>query len=152
MAYEIQEAADLGYHTSPTNVTAPTYSGPTMAYASGGIPQYYAVVLDTSTGFTGDVMLAGANAAIIGVAQDGPAVGPGQMVRVRVRGVTKMIAGAAIAEGAQLATDASGRAVTAPAPAATDSPVIGVAETAATQIGDVVSVRLIPGAMTTVNV
>lgn len=150
MAFEIGTHNDFPYQAS-SNVSAITWTGNPPVYSSGGIPQYYGVVYDTGTGNESDVKLAGANAAIIGVAQDAPAVTAGGAVRVRTQGITRMIAGGAVTVGALLATDSSGRAVTAPSAGATDSPVIGVAETAATGAGDVLSVRLTPGAMTTVN-
>lgn len=134
-----------------SNVATVTYSGNPPVYASGGIPQFYAVVDDTGTANESDVKVAGANAAIRGIAQDGPAVGPGGAVRVRSLGISKMVAGAAIAYGALIQTDSSGRGVTAAAGTATNLPVIGVARSAATQAGDLFSIFLMPGAASLVT-
>ena len=149
MAYETQ-LFDEPMQAS-ANVTTVTYSGNPPVYASGGIPQFYAVVPDTGTGFESDVKLAGANAAIIGIAQDGPAVGPAQQVRVRSLGVSKMVAGGAIAVGALIQTNASGQGVTAAAGTTTNLPVIGIARTAAAQAGDLFSIFLTPGAASIVT-
>lgn len=149
MAYETQ-LFDEPCQAS-ANVTAVTYSGNPPVYASGGIPQFYAVVDDTGTGNESDVKLAGANVAIRGIAQDGPAVGPAQEVRVRALGISKMIAGGAITVGQLIQTNASGQGVAAAAGTATNLPVIGVARTAATQAGDTFSVFLTPGAASIVT-
>lgn len=149
MAYETQLFDEPMQASS--NVTTVTYSGNPPVYSSGGIAQFCAVVFDTGTGNESDVKLAGANAAIVGIAQNGPAVGPGQAVQVRTLGVSKMIAGGAIAVGALIQTDANGHGVTAAAGTTTNLPVIGVARTAATASGDTFSVFLTPGAASIVT-
>jgi len=135
-----------------SNVSGLTYSGNPPVYSSGGVPQYYIVIPDTSDGTNFAVTLA-ANANVIpaGVAQDGPATGTGQSMRVRVMGESKVVAGGAISYGAQVSANASGQAVTAAAAGATDTYVLGIAQTAATQAGDVITVLLTIGATTQVN-
>lgn len=129
-----------------SNVSAITWTGNPPTYSSGGIPQFYAVVDDTGTGNESDVKIAGATAAIRGIAQDGPAVGPGAAVRVRSIGISKMVAGGSISYGDLIQTDSSGRGVTAAAGTTTNLAVIGIARTAATEAGDLFSVFLTPGA------
>ena len=150
MAYETQ-LFDEPCKAS-ANVTTVTYSGNPPVYASGGIPQFTAVVDDTGTGLESDVKLAGATVAIRGIAQNGPAAGPGDAVQVRCLGVSKMVAGGAITVGALIQTNASGQGVVAAAGTATNLPVIGVARTAATQAGDLFSIFLTPGAASIVTV
>ena len=149
MAYETQLFDEPMQASS--NVSAITWTGNPPTYSSGGIPQYSAVVADTGTGNESDVKLAGANAAIIGIAQNGPAVGPGAQVQVRTLGISKMIAGGAIAVGALIQTDASGHGVTAAAGTTVNLPVIGIARTAATASGDTFSIFLTPGAASIVT-
>lgn len=69
--------------------------------------QFRAVKLNSS----GAVVLAGAGEDAIGVLQSKPA--SGQAATVRVAGITKFVAGAAIAGGVRVASDASGKAKTA---------------------------------------
>lgn len=149
MAYENQLFDEPCEASS--NVSAVTYSGNPPVYSSGGIPQFYAVVDDTGTGNESDVKVAGATAAIRGIAQDGPAVGPGAAVRVRTLGISKMVAGGAITYGQLIQTDSSGRGVAAAAGTTTNLAVIGVARSAATQAGDLFSVFLTPGAASLVT-
>lgn len=145
MATEVQ-GLDYSYVAS-SNVTALTFTGNPPVYSSGGIPQFYVVTADLADGTNGAVTLAASNTVLpVGVAQDYPAVTAGQSVRVRVSGVTKAIAGAAITVGALLKANASGQVVTASALGATNEYIIGQAETAATASGDVISVRLNIGA------
>lgn len=73
----------------------------------------------------------------IGVAEEAAAAA-GAEVPVRVLGVVQAEAGAAITAGAQVTTDASGRAIAA----ATGNNVYGVAQTAAGAAGDTVMVLL----------
>lgn len=79
----------------------------------------------------------------IGVAEEAAAAA-GAEVPVRILGITQVEAGAAIVAGAQVTTDASGRAVTA----ATANNVFGVAQTAAGAAGDMVMVLLATPATT----
>lgn len=129
-----------------SNVSTITWTGNPPTYSSGGIGQFYAVVMDTGTGNESDVKVAGATARIVGIAQDGPAVGPGAAVTVRTLGVSKMIAGGSINVDDLIQTDSSGRGVTAAAGTTTNLAVIGIARTAASASGDTFSVFLTPGA------
>lgn len=65
-------------------------------------------------------------------------------VGVRILGITRAIAGAAIAKGAILINDTSARVVTQAGAAGT--PVVGIALTAASAAGDHIDVLLTPGA------
>lgn len=151
MAFETQNFNDEPYWAS-TNVSAITWTGNPPSYSSGGIPQYTMVTLDTGTGNVSDVILATSTTVLpIGVSQSGPATGPGQSLQVRTDGITKMIAGAAVSVDASLMIDSSGRAVTATAAGATNIYVIGKALTAATALGDTISVRLRIGSTQIVN-
>lgn len=142
MAFEENNFNDESYIGS-SNVSAITWSGNPPTYSSGGIPQYYVVTQDTGTGNVNDVILASSTTVMpLGVAQDGPATGPGQSVRVRTDGITKAIAGAAISVDAALMVNGSGQVVTATAAGATSFFLIGKALTSATASGDTISVRL----------
>ncbi len=146
MAFESNEVLDIPGHAS-TNVSALTYTGNPPVYSSGGIPQYYVVIPDTVDGTNEAVTLAAnANVIPLGIAQDGPAVGPGQAVRIRALGVTKAIAGGAITFGQAVSANASGQVVAAAAAGATNTYIVGIALTPAAQAGDVISVLLTPGA------
>lgn len=81
---------------------------------------------------------AGADANTLGVARTAGV--SGELVPVDVIGTTVVEAGAAVAVGAQLETDSSGRAVTW----ATSGPVVGRALQAAGAAGDMIEVLLIP--------
>lgn len=157
MAFEIPQGNDLPYRAS-SNVTAPTFTGNPPAYSSGGLPQYRVVTYDLATGNQSDVILATSTTVMpIGVAQSGgPFIGvgvsgPGDSIQVRTMGVSKVEAGAAIVVGALLMVNGSGQVVTATAPGATNIFLVGQAESAATALGDLVSVRLMIGATQQVN-
>lgn len=66
------------------------------------------------------------------------------IIGVRVIGISRAIAGAAIAKDALLVNDTSARVVTQGGAAGT--PVLGIALTAATNAGDHIDVLLTPGA------
>ena len=75
----------------------------------------------------------------IGVMQSKPQV-TGQAATVAIRGVSFVLSGAAIAAGAKITTDSTGRAITVPG---SGSPVTyGVAITATAAAGELVSVLL----------
>lgn len=157
MAFEVLQGADLPYRAS-SNVSAPVFTGNPPVYSSGGLPQYRVVTYDLATGNQSDVILASSTTVMpIGISQSGgpiPGVGvsaAGNSIQVRTQGVSKVEAGAAIAMGALLMTDSTGRVVTATAPAATNIFLIGQAESTATGAGDLVSVRLMIGATQQVN-
>jgi hypothetical protein len=152
MAFEQQiVGGDINMEGS-SNVTALTYDA-LGNYSGGGIPQYTAVVIDTATGGVNDVRLPTvANAQIIGIAQSAPATGPGQSCRVRVYGISKAQASAAITVGQQVAVaNTSGQLGPAPAGTATNTYIVGVALTPASAAGDLFSVLLMPGASTVVT-
>lgn len=83
---------------------------------------------------------AGADANTLGVARAGGI--SGEKVPVDVIGTAVVEAGAAIAAGATLETDASGRAVTW----ATSGPKVGIALQAASGAGVMIEVLLLPNA------
>ncbi len=110
--------------------------------------QYCFVVL----GADGNLDLAGANARAIGVLQNDPTAG--QSGTVRLMGVSKVTAGAAITQGALVASNASGEAVAYTAATAntttgviSGSQVLGIALEAAGAAGDFVAVALFPGGL-----
>lgn len=96
--------------------------------------QYRFVKVDPSN--PAQFILPAAGGPVAGVLQNHPsATNAGTIVP---EGVSKVIAGAAVAADAPIASDATGRAVTA----VTDDHVVGRAELAATGAGLVISVRL----------
>jgi len=95
--------------------------------------QFHALVVDAN----GQVALAGAAVRIDGVLQNDPAAA-GREAAVAFGGITKMVCGAAVAAGAEVATNAAARAITAVA----TNPVIGRAITAGGADGDIISVLL----------
>lgn len=134
-----------------SNVTSLSYNvdaNGALSYSSGGIPQYYAVVPDTSSGNSRDITLPDGNntVPILGVLQDGPAITAGQSGQVRVMGITKAVAHAAITYGQLVITHSDGTFKPAAAAGATNTFVAGVALTAATEIGDIFELLLLPGA------
>lgn len=98
---------------------------------------------------TGDrnVALAGAATdAIIGVVNEtSPALG--ERVDVVRVGIAWVEAGAAIARGAPLTSDATGRAVTAAPAAGTNNRIVGFADEAASAAGDVIRAQINQGFM-----
>lgn len=142
MPFEVETGADLSFQAAGT-VTALTYSGNPPVYSSGGIPQFTCVKADASGAKPWDVIGASTGDKILGIAQDAPATGPNQSVRVRTEGISKVLAGAAISVGDIVYVgDSSGRVKTVPADGATSVYIVGVALTAATALGDIVSVLL----------
>ena len=95
--------------------------------------QFRAMALDAN-GLMAQNTTAGGR--IAGVLQNKPNLN--EACTVMLSGVTKIVAGAAVAVGAEIASDAAGRAVTAVA----GNHVIGEAETAAANAGELISVRL----------
>jgi hypothetical protein len=73
--------------------------------------RYHAVKMQTN----GTVVLAGVDGEqCVGVVQNAP-TGAGKTGRLRINGVSKVVAGAAVEEGAELSANTSGRFVTASA-------------------------------------
>ncbi|MBC7340958.1 MAG: DUF2190 family protein [Clostridia bacterium] len=97
----------------------------------------------------GNAVLAGNGEMAVGVLQDKP--GPGVAGQVRVLGVTKVVAGGAIAKGALVASDADGKAKAAVAATAnttsgaiSGSHAAGIALEDASAADVVISVLLLP--------
>jgi hypothetical protein len=104
------------------------------SFASG---QYRACVLNSS----GLAAVPANGAAIYGVVQNDPA--SGESAAVMIDGVTKWEAGAAIAAGANVATENDGRCITA----AAGDVVCGIAEVAAGAAGVYIAVKLDRGTL-----
>lgn len=102
----------------------------------------YACVLTSNT----NVSTAGAGAFVLGVYQysldAGPIATGKATVGVRIQGITRCVAGGAVARMGKVTSDATGRAVAGGA-AGTNS--FGFAITPATQAGDWIDVVLTPG-------
>lgn len=64
----------------------------------------------------------------------------------RILGISRAIAGAAVAKGAKLTNDTSARVVTQAGIVGSGAPVLGIALTAAANAGDHIDVLLTPGA------
>lgn len=144
MAFEIP-GIDLPFRAS-ANVTVLTYTGNPPVYSSGGIPQFSVVTPDTVSALNEDVIIATSTTVMpLGVAQDGPATGPGQSIRIRATGVSKCVAGAAVNYGDLLMVNASGQVITATVAGATSFFTIGKALESATAAGDIVPVQLLIG-------
>lgn len=90
-------------------------------------------------GSTTSVTLCTAGVQPIGVCVDTPAAS-GRPGNIAISGVCKVVAGAAITAGAYVASDSSGKAVTA----ASADFALGIARSAAAADGDVISVLLMP--------
>lgn len=81
---------------------------------------------------------------VIGVQDDIPMNAAAAQVAVRMTGTAEVIAGAAVAAGAKVTPDASGRAITAVA----TQEYHGIALEAATAVGDLIEIFLIKGKLT----
>lgn len=82
--------------------------------------------------------------SIIGVIED-VAPASGERVDVALVGIAYVTAGAAVARGALVTSDASGRVVTAAPAAGANNRIVGATLEAATAAGDVIRVMLNPG-------
>jgi hypothetical protein len=91
----------------------------------------------------------GAGSLVIGVCQenvDATRVTTGKVVvDVRLLGITRVLAGAAVAVGSRVGNDATCRAVTVAPAAGANAPFFGVALTASTGAGQFIDVLLVPG-------
>lgn len=126
------------------------------------ISQYAAVTGDTA-GSPGDAIYPAAAGFAVGVSQSvggPPVVGgsatspstPGQSLQVRVIGITKALAAAAITQYQMVSVSgAVGQFGPAAAAGATNSYIVGMALTPATQAGDLFTLLLFPGTTTIVN-
>lgn len=119
--------------------------------ATTAVPLYRAV---TQSDVEHCSVVAAANVAAIGIAQeeaDADDATRGRVIRIRVVGISRAVAGAAIAVGDVLAVNATGQVVPAPAPAAPGAGAtttvnhIGVATTPGA-VNEWVDVLLTPGA------
>jgi hypothetical protein len=112
--------------------------------ATGGVAYDFGRLV-VQSGTTG-CAIAGAGGDVLGVCQediDASKVATGKaVIDIRLTGLSRVIAGAAVSVGARLASDASGRAVTA----GTDVGSFGIARTAATAANQHIDVQLTPGA------
>lgn len=114
--------------------------------ADTAVPLYYAV-RQTDTEH-----MAVANTAgqfVLGICQEEISAEDatvGRVARIRVMGISRGVAGAAIARGARLTVAADGRLVTAAPAAGANANVVGVALTATTAAGEWLDVLLTPGA------
>jgi hypothetical protein len=98
--------------------------------------QFRAAKVDSN----GLAALGGAGDFCVGITQDN--VPTGEAGGVRISGVSKAVAGAAVAAGAKVTSDANGRIITATA--STDN-CLGVALSAAAALGEIISVLVLPG-------
>jgi len=100
--------------------------------------QFFLVDVDGSGAgnVAGKAALSLSGASALGVVQNKPS--SGQATQIRTEGITKVVAGAAFASGALVMSDANGRAIAVTA----GSYAIGKALTAATALGDVVTIKL----------
>lgn len=94
--------------------------------------QFLFVSLDSN----GEAVVAGAGARTMGVLQNKPTLGQG--ASIVDRGITKVVAGAAVAIDARVSSDAAGKAITS----ATTNSVEGRALTAAAAADEIISVKL----------
>lgn len=112
--------------------------------AAAGAIRYQVVKI--AAGDTADIQTA-SNAASLGVLQesvDAAKIATGKVIAsVRLQGISKCIAGAAIAQGAEVMATAAGKVITA---ATTGNKVFGRALNAADADGDWVDVEIIPAA------
>lgn len=109
---------------------------PLEASADLSANQHRFLVVDAN----GQVAVAGAGVLAVGVLQNDPAA-QGEAATVMLDGVSKVVAGAAVTSGAEVASDASGRAVTA----ATGNRVNGIALETCANAGEVIAVALLRG-------
>lgn len=102
------------------------------------IAQYLIVKESGST-----VVISGAANAVapVGIVQNKPTP-TGEAPSVRTIGVSKCVAGAAVAVGAKITSDAAGKGITAAPAAGVNSGVVGIARTAAAAAGDLFTVKL----------
>lgn len=111
------------------------------SFTAGGAITAYRIVKFSAAEIV--VAAAAATDSLIGVNSDLTVVG-GERVDVLLEGIAFVEAGAAVALGAQLTSDASGRCVTAAPAAGVNNRVIGIALEAASAAGDVIRVLLSP--------
>ena len=97
-------------------------------------PRYLALAVDA-----GKVKLPAAGDPVIGIAiGENDTVAADEMVDIQIKDIGKWIASGAIAVGAEVATDANGKA----AAATSGDFILGVALTAASAAGDIIQVQI----------
>lgn len=106
--------------------------------AAGAVGKFYFVELSTSAADTVDECNAATDRAH-GVSQKS-ASAAGESLGVRIQGITKVVAGAAISLGAEVGTTAAGKAITK---SAAGQRVRGIALEAAGADGDIISILLV---------
>jgi len=115
-------------------------------YAAGGaIRQFRCVELGASEVVT---EANAANDVVWGICQEEVSAGDatnGRVADIRLMGISRCIAGAAITIGARVTTDNQGRVVPSPVAVGTVYPQVGLACQAAAAAGDHVDVMLTPG-------
>lgn len=129
---------DKGYKTATALGSAA--SGPDLATSY----DYFVAVVPTGTAGDTVTLATTAGDLVLGVAQQRVAVADinKQMVDIRIYGITKMVASAAIVYGAPIRNTTTGTAVTA---TTAGQRILGVALSAAAAAGDVIDVLLTPG-------
>lgn len=151
MPYELHITGGDLDTVGSTNVSALTYDA-LGNYLSGGIPYGCAVMQDTGTGKTDDVILATTGLAIRGICATQPAVGPQMACKAQALGIAICQASAAVTIGQTVyVANTSGQLGPVPALGATNVIAQGQALTAATQAGDLFSVQLVLNAANQVN-
>lgn len=114
--------------------------------ADTAVPLYYAV-RQTDTEHCAVANTAGQ--MVLGICQEEISADDatvGRVARVRMQGISRAVAGAAIARGDRLTVAADGRLTTAAPAVGANANIVGVALTAATAAGAWVDVLLTPGA------
>lgn len=109
-----------------------------VAAATFASSQYLAAKLNSTEGQA--AVCSAASDTVLGIIQDD--VASGQASLIRVTGITKWVASAAISIGAVVGTTAAGKAVTK---SANNDKIAGIALSAAAADGDIISVLLTPG-------
>lgn len=112
--------------------SSPTIVMPAKAAITN--PRYLALAVDA-----GKVKLPAAGDPVIGIAiGENDTVAADEMVDIQIKDIGKWIASGAIAVGAEVATDANGKAATA----ASGDFIVGFALTAASAAGDIIQVQI----------
>ena len=115
----------------------PGFSYSLEASADLSAEQFTFMVADAN----GEAAQAGAGDDAVGVLQNDPAA-QGEAANLQTFGISKVVAGAAVASGAQVMSDATGRAITA---TGTGAFVTGVALQAAANADEIIAVLVSPG-------
>lgn len=114
------------------------------SFSAGGAITAYRIVKFSAAETV--VLAAASTDALIGVTNE-VAAASGERQDVVLEGIAFVEAGAAVALGALVTADASGRGITAAPAAGSNARLIGTALDAASAAGDVIRVLLSPGSM-----